>query len=125
MQANALSQKHDREEVARQIIMVLSTELGLTSNLLVGAMRDRASVNEVAMRTIRVVYNQVVDIGCFCHTLDHVGEHMHTPILEKFFLQPGSISFPGVRKHDCFGRDKPDYRVLHILVHAGGAFLRL
>lgn len=71
VQANALSQSMTGEEVARQIIMVLSTELGLTSNLLVGAMRDRASVNEVAMRTIRVVYNQVVDIGCFRHTLDH------------------------------------------------------
>ena len=73
------------EEIARQIIMVLSTELGISSTLLVGAMRDRASVNEVAMRTVRVIYNQVINIGCFSHTLDHVGEHMQTPILEKFF----------------------------------------
>ena len=80
-----LSRSMTGEEVARQIIMVLSTELGLASSLLVGNMRDHASVNEVAMRTVRVVYNQVVDIGCFSHTLDHVGEHMHTPILEKFF----------------------------------------
>ena len=32
------------EEVTRQIIMVLSTELGISSNLLIGAMHDRASV---------------------------------------------------------------------------------
>jgi hypothetical protein len=73
------------EEIARQIITVLSTELGISSTLLVGAMRDRASVNEVAMRTVRVIYNQVINISCFSHTLDHVGEHMQTPILEKFF----------------------------------------
>ena len=73
------------EEVARQIIVVLSTELGIPSHLLVGAMRDRASVNEVAMRTVRIVYNQCVDIGCFSHTLDHVGERMSTPVLDKFF----------------------------------------
>ena len=71
------------EEVARQI-MVLSTELGIASHLLVAAMRDRASVNSVAMRTVSIVYNQVMDIGCFSHTLDHVGEHMQTPILDDF-----------------------------------------
>ena len=47
-------------------------------------MPNRASVNDVAMRTVRVIYNQVIDIGCFSHALDHVGEHMQTPILEKF-----------------------------------------
>lgn len=36
------------EEVARQITMVLSTELGIASTLLVSSMRDHASVNEVA-----------------------------------------------------------------------------
>ena len=72
------------EEVARQIIMVLSTELGITSALLVGCMHDYASVNEVAMRMLKIVYNQVVDIGCFSHTLDHIGERMHMPILHKF-----------------------------------------
>ena len=47
-------------------------------------MRDRASVNNVAMRTISVVYNQLMDVGCFSHTLDHVGEKMITPVLEEF-----------------------------------------
>ena len=72
------------EEVARQIITVLSTELGVASNLLIAAMRDRASVNSVAMRTVSIVYNKVMDVGCFSHTLDHVGEHMKTPVLDEF-----------------------------------------
>ena len=36
------------------------------------------------MQMVKTIYNQVVDIGCFSHTLDHIGEHMHTPILHKF-----------------------------------------
>ena len=47
-------------------------------------MRDQASVNSVAMRTVSIVYNRVMDVGCFSHTLDHVGEHMNTPVLDEF-----------------------------------------
>lgn len=72
------------EEVAQQIIVVLSTELGITPQFIVAAMRDRASVNDVAMRTIKIVYNQLLDVGCFSHTLDHVGERMNMPILDGF-----------------------------------------
>ena len=57
-------------EVARQLITTLSTELGIPSQLLVACMRDRASVNNVAMRTVSIVYPLVFDIGCFSHTLD-------------------------------------------------------
>ena len=45
------------EEVAQQIIVVLSTELGIPLQSIVAAMCDRASVNDVAMRNIKVVYN--------------------------------------------------------------------
>jgi len=72
------------EEVARLLIAALSTELGIPTASVVAVMRDRASVNDVAVRTLSVVYNQMVDVGCFSHTLDHVGEHMNTPILDKF-----------------------------------------
>ena len=56
------------EERARQLIIALSTELSITSNLVLVAMRDRASVNDVAMRTISVVYNHMTDVG-FSHIL--------------------------------------------------------
>ena len=73
------------EEVARQIISVIFTEMGISSDLVVGAMHDRASVNKVAMRTVKVIYQNLLDVGCFSHTLDRVGEYMKTPILDKFF----------------------------------------
>ena len=48
-------------------------------------MRDRASVNSVAMCTLSIVFPNVLDVGCFSHTLDHVGENFKTPILDEFF----------------------------------------
>lgn len=47
-------------------------------------MRDRASVNNVATDTLKIVYPQVLDVGCFSHTLDHVGEHICSPVLDEF-----------------------------------------
>ena len=72
------------EELAHQLIVCLSTELGIKPDLFVAAMRDRASVNSVAMRTLSIVFPNVLDIGCFSHTLDHVGENFTTPILDEF-----------------------------------------
>ena len=57
------------EEVARELICTLSTEYGIKHTSLLAAMRDRASVNNVAMRTLIVVYPSVLDVGCFAHTL--------------------------------------------------------
>ena len=37
------------EEVARQLITAVSTELSISPNLVLAAMRDRASVNYVAI----------------------------------------------------------------------------
>ena len=64
------------EELARQLIVCLSTELGINGDHLIATMRDRAAVNNVAIQTLQ--------IGCFSHTLDHVGEKMYTPVLDKF-----------------------------------------
>lgn len=72
------------EEVAHQLIATLSTELSIPANYVVAFMRDRASVNNVAMRTVSILYNSMIDIGCFSHTLNHVGENMKTPILDEF-----------------------------------------
>ena len=60
------------DELAREILAVLSTELGIASTKLLACMRDRASVNGKAMRTVQIMYPGVMDIGCFSHTLDLV-----------------------------------------------------
>ena len=72
------------EEIAREVINLLSTKFGIGPNHLISAMRDRASANNVAMRTLKVIYSNVLDVGCFSHTLDLVGNHFKVPNLMEF-----------------------------------------
>ena len=71
------------EETARELISVLSVSFSIPPHLLLAAMRDGASVNNVAMRTVSIVYPQVLDIGCASHTLDLVGGKFKTPVLSS------------------------------------------
>ena len=72
------------EELARELISVLSVTYGIRSNMLLAAMRDGASVNSVAIRTLQVVYPLLIDVRCFSHTIDHVGNRFQTPTLSDF-----------------------------------------
>ena len=72
------------EEIARELINVLSIEYGITSERLLASMSDQASANGIAMRTIKVVYPGIIDIGCYSHTIDLVGNKFRTPTLDKF-----------------------------------------
>ena len=72
------------EEEARELISVLSVTLGIKTELLIAAMRDRASVNNVAIRTLSIIYPSILDVGCIAHTLDHVGEKFKMSVLNNF-----------------------------------------
>ena len=72
------------EERSRELISALSTCYSIPSDHLLAAMRDRASVNNVAMCTLCVFYPLTIDIVCFSHTFNHVGENFVTPILAEF-----------------------------------------
>ena len=72
------------EEIARELINVLSVEYGISSDKVLASMRDRASANGVAMRTIQIVYSKVLDVGCYSHTINLVGEKFRTPNLDSF-----------------------------------------
>ncbi len=72
-------------EIARKLISALTVDYGITTDRLLAGMRDmRASVNGVAMRTLKVVFPDLLDIGCFSHTIDLVGDKFQTPNLESF-----------------------------------------
>ena len=58
-----LAKSVNGEELAREIISILSTQLQIQQHLIVASMRDRAAVNKVAMQTVRVLYSKVLDIG--------------------------------------------------------------
>ena len=72
------------EEVARELIVVLSTGFGIGPDKLIASMRDRAAVNGAAMRTVKVLYPRILDAGCFSHTIDNCGHHFRTPVLDEF-----------------------------------------
>ena len=72
------------EELARELISVLSVNYGISTQLLLAAMKDRVAVNKTAIRTLKVVYPNLLSIGCFSHAIDRVGEHFNIPNLSEF-----------------------------------------
>ena len=74
------------EEIAQVVIDTLSREYGIFPNRLLACMRDRAAVNNVAVRFMKVLYNNLLDVGCFSHTLDLVGDKICVPTLSDFML---------------------------------------
>ena len=72
------------EETARELINVLSVSLSIPPQLL-AAMRDGASVNGVVMRTVSIIYPNVLDMRCISHTLNLVGGKFVMPVLRSCF----------------------------------------
>ena len=74
------------EEVARELINMLSVQYEIESKYLLGAMRDGASVKNVAMQVVNIEYPDALDIRCFSHTLDLIGKKYSTPVLSDFCM---------------------------------------
>ena len=74
------------EEVARELITTLSIHYSVSSNSLLATMRDCASVNDVTLRTLKVIYPAFLDVGYFSHTLDLVGNKFCTHHLTDFSM---------------------------------------
>ena len=72
------------EEIACELISVLQVQYDVGSSSLIAAMHDRASVNNLAMSFVRVMYPSILDIGCFSHTLDNAGGKFNTPTLNEY-----------------------------------------
>ena len=67
------------EEIVREIINALFVHYSIGSNLIMALMHDKAARNTVALRTLKVVYPILVDVGCFSHTHDLVREKFCIP----------------------------------------------
>lgn len=72
------------EQIARELLFVLQAQYGVATDSLVATMRDRASVNNLAISIVKVMYRQALDIGCFSHTIDNAGSKFATPVLDEF-----------------------------------------
>ena len=60
-----LAKSQSGKEIAREVISILSVTCSIVPNYLLAAMRDRASTNTVAPRTMKVIYPDLVDVGCY------------------------------------------------------------
>ncbi len=72
------------EELAREIISTLEVNYKIAANSVVGAMHDRASVNNAAMRIVTIIFPQLLDVGCFSHTVDLLGDKFNISTLDDF-----------------------------------------
>ena len=66
------------------VIDMLSSEFGICSEQVLGIMHDCASSNNVALRTLKVIYPNALGIGCFAHTLNRVGERFQASYANDF-----------------------------------------
>ena len=62
-----LAKSMNGKEIACELISTLSVAYGVNSQFLLAAMHDRASANKVAIRTLKIVYPNMVNVGCYSH----------------------------------------------------------
>lgn len=101
LQVQMLAKSMKGEEVARELINTLSVTYGISSSRLLATMRDRCSVNN-ALRTLKIVYPNLVDVGCFAHTFNLAGEHFKIPTLLQFTNGWNSIFAHNAKARLCW-----------------------
>ena len=99
------------EEIAHQLLRTLSVDFSIPPSSLLAVARDRTSVNNVAIRHLKILYPNLVDIGCFSHTLDHVGEKMASPNLQKFMKSWVSLFAHSAHSSVAFKAISPTQRL--------------
>ena len=73
-------------QISQVLMETLFTDMQIQGQQVLAVMRDGASVNGAAIRNLQVfmTHGQLMDIICFAHTLDNVGLHFNTPVLDDF-----------------------------------------
>ena len=70
-------------ELGGTIQGILQSDFQLDRTLVTAVMRDSAAVNGVACTILEQIFQQMVDMNCFSHTLDNVGHHLRVPEAER------------------------------------------
>lgn len=82
---HVLTKSLNGQQLARELVTVLSTQLQYPAERVIAVARDGASVNKAAVRHLKdVMYPNLADIICMSHSLDNVGKRMDTPVLDSF-----------------------------------------
>ena len=82
---HVVSSSLNGQELTGELIRCLSVKFQIPSFRLVAAIRDGAAVNGAALRNMKeIMFPQLFDIICSSHSLDNVGRHFDTPLLNEF-----------------------------------------
>lgn len=78
------SKSVNADELAQVLNQCLAVDYGVRASSLLAAMRDGASVNQAALNKISFIFPKLLNVVCFSHTLDNVGNHLVIPTLLEF-----------------------------------------
>ena len=82
---HVLAKSLNAQQLAREIITTLSTDLQYPSDQVLAVVRDGASVNGAAVKILRdALYPHLTNIICIPHSLDLRGRHFDTDLLDAF-----------------------------------------
>ena len=82
---HVLAKSPNVQQLAREIITTLSTDLQNPSDQVLAVVRDGASVNGAAVKILRdALYPHLTNIICIPHSLDLRGRHFDTDLLDAF-----------------------------------------
>lgn len=80
-----LAKSLNGQQLAREIVTLLASQLQYPPEKFIAVNRDGASVNAAAVGYLKdVMYPNLTDITCMSHSLDNMGKHFSTPALDSF-----------------------------------------
>lgn len=79
-----LSKSMNAADVSGALVDILMEDLHISRRHLLAAMRDGASVNTLAIKNMEPLFPNLVDVTCFSHTLDRVGENFRITHASEF-----------------------------------------
>ena len=86
IRVHVLAKSLSGQQIAREVNTALSTDLQYPAERVISAVRDGASVNEAAIRMLKaILYPNTTSIICVARSLDNIGRHFNTDLLDSFF----------------------------------------
>ena len=84
MRLRTVAKSVNARELAQVLNDCVATQYRIPGNLVYAAMRDGASVNSAAIRSLAIFYPNVINVICFSHNLNNAGHHFNFPLLDRF-----------------------------------------
>ena len=82
----------DTEDLANILHDIVEHDAGLEMSKIVASIRDAVNLNGSVLRELRVHLKKAVDVACFSHMFNRVGEFFHGPLLAFSWATSLSIS---------------------------------